>query len=140
MKQWVVFLPGNTAAPSGNDQTGFFSQIRQGFCLHIPENRLAVCTDDVLNPAAGGFLQHRVRIPEFLPKTLCQCLPHCRLSAAGHANQNQVFHPAAERGIDLSDGFLRNGAPGEPFGAFLCLGNQHPKTVPGDQSPLFRFQ
>ena len=125
---------------SGNDKTGFLSQVSEDFCLHAAENRLTVCADDVLGPAAVGFLQYCVRIPELLTETICQCLSHRRLSTSGHADQDQIFHPAAQHGINLPYGFIGDPASRKPYGALLCLGNQHPKTVFGDQSPLFRFQ
>ena len=140
MEQGIVALLGDTAAAGGNDQAGTLADGFQRLGLPGPEHFFAVISEDFGNGLACQFHDCFVSIHESLAQLLRQRLAHGGLAASGHAHQHDVFHLAAQGGVDFIDQAVIQLGSQEPFRRFLGLGHQHQQTIHRHQTTGFRIQ
>ncbi len=125
----VVLRSGDAPAAGGNDQPGGLAQLGQHGRLLGPERLFPVAGDIVAHGHADDFFHLPVTVHKGPVQQIGQSLAHGGFAAAGHADEDAVFLPSAQR----FPGFLRldggDGLAGEDARGAPRLLGQHEETA-----------
>ena len=140
MKRIVILRSGDCAAAGGDDVSARFTQTADRLVLDAAESFLAVFPDNVGGCATTQADDFLVRVGEFLAEGFCQSSAYRGFTAAGHTDEDNIFHIVSHlRG----DGIHKRIGPGRAEKQFvgpLGLCHQHSESPDVGDAKLFRLQ
>ena len=135
-----VLRPGHDASSGGDDLAGLLGDLSQSPVLPNPEPLLPFGGKDVWDGAARLFYDLLVHIGQRAAQLLGQRLANGGLSAAGHADEEDVFRLPLQLGGNVGHQFVGQLFALEPLRGRLGLGHQHPQAVAPDEPPALGLE